>query len=356
MMYSATKFRWFLIIASMLLLVACGATMSEGDQKETESADNDSGDAITLKLGHVFAENDITHKSSEKLAELAEEYSDGEIIVDVYSNSQLGEEKDLVEGVDLGTIDIALSSNAVVTNFIPSLVYWDLPYLIDSTDHIDRIVDSEVGELLDQTFESNNFKNLGVQYGGFRQITNSLNPIEKIEDFDGINLRVLESEVMLDTFNNLPGVKTQNMAFSELYSGLQQGVVNAQENPINLIYSMKFQEVQDYLSITNHFYTTRYFLMNFDKYDSLSKKQQDALTKATEEAMEYHKQELFDDEESILEELKEEGMEINEVSNDFIEDFRSIMEEKVYTDYYEKIGDGDEEKGKEIIEKIANLR
>jgi len=351
-MFLIKKLYPLLVVSVLLLLAACGDTLSDQDSNNNNSDE----DVVTLKLGHVFAEDDITHKSSEKLAELAEEYSDGEIKVDVYSNSQLGEEKDLVEGVDLGSIDIALSSNAVVTNFMPSLVYWDLPYLIDSTEHIDSIAESDVGKKLDEEFEDNNFKNLGIQYGGFRQITNSVRPLEKIEDFDGINIRILESDVMLDTFNNLPGVKTQNMDFSELYSGLQQDVVNAQENPINLIYSMKFQEVQDYLSITDHFYTTRYFLMNLDKFEELSDKQQEALTKATDEAMEYHKEELFKDEEEILEELEDEGMEVNEVSDDFVNDFRSIMEKEVYPDYYEEIGDGDKEKGKEIIDSITDLR
>src|SRR5699024_2144046 len=135
-------------------------------------------------------------------------------------------------------VDIALSSNAVATNFIPSLVYWDFPYLMEGQEHFEKVLDSDVGDKLDQSFEDENFKNIGVQYGGFRAITNSERSLEKIKDFEGLDIRALESQIMLDTYNELPGTSTSTMGFSELYSGLQQGVVNAQDNPLNLIYSM----------------------------------------------------------------------------------------------------------------------
>lgn len=355
MRYLSKKLSLIIMLVAILVLAACGG-LNEPDATISEKSDNNSEALITLKLGHVFAEDDVTHKSSVKLAELAEEYSDGEIKIDVYSNSQLGEERELVEGVQMGTIDIGLASNAIVTNFIPSLVYWDLPYIIDSTEHMENIEESEVIDILNEQFAENNFKNLGIQYGGFRQITNSVRPIESIEDFKGINIRILESKVMLDTFESLPGIRTSNMAFSELYSGLQQGVVTAQENPINLIYSMKFFEVQDYLSLTNHFYTTRYFLMDSNKFNDLSEKQQEALTKASAEAMDYHKEELFNNEQEILQNLKDEGMEVNEVSDDFVNEFREIMEEEVYPEFYSEIGNGNEEEGSELIQKIIDLR
>lgn len=365
MKFILKKFGFILILMTITVLAACGGLDEPGiadnstEQGKADSTSTDAeatGETVILKLGHVFAEDDITHKSSVKLAELAKEYSDGELQIDIYPNSSLGEERDLIEGVQLGTVDIGLSSNAVATNFLPSLVYWDLPYIIDSTEHIEKIENSEVNELLNEEFEGHNFKNLGIQYGGFRQITNSVRPIESLEDFDGINLRVLESKVMIETFQNLPGLRTSNMAFSELYSGLQQGVVTAQENPINLIYSMKFFEVQDYISLTNHFYTTRYFLMNNDKFKDLSDKQQEALTRATDEAMDYHKEELFNSEKEILQNLKDEGMQVNEVSTDFVNEFRGIMEEKVYPKFYSEIGNGDEEAGKELVDKVIELR
>lgn len=344
------------IMFMFVILTACG----DLNESTIEGPSNSGGDAtdseVTLNLGHVFAEDDLIHESTVKLAELANEYSDGEIKIDIFSNSQLGGERELVEGVQMGTVDIALAANAPLTSFIPSLVYWDLPYLIDSLEHMDRIQESDIKDALNAEFENNQLTNLGVQYGGFRQITNSVRPIESIEDFEGINIRLLESKVMLDTFESLPGIRTSNMAFAELYSGLQQGVVNAQENPINLIYSMRFQEVQDYLSLTNHFFTTRYYLMNSDSFNQLSTKQQEALTRATEEAMDHHKEVLFAYEEETLEILKEEGMEVNEVSDEFVNEFRGIMEEEVYGDYYSQAGNGDEAEGEAIIQQIIDLQ
>ncbi|MEK4300473.1 TRAP transporter substrate-binding protein [Oceanobacillus sp. FSL W8-0428] len=349
-----------------LLAVLCIFSMLAGCIELTEptiaeesgpSNESNSESEVTLRLGHVFAEDDPIHKSTVMLADLAKEYSDGELQIDVYSNSQLGEERELVEGVQMGMVDIGLSANAAVTNFIPSLVYWDFPYLVDSIEHMERIEDDEsIMGSLQADFEDNNLVNLGIQYGGFRQITNSVRPIETLVDFKGINIRLLESEVMISTFENIPGTRTSNMAFSELYSGLQQGVVNAQENPLNSIYSMKFFEVQDYLSLTNHFFTTRYYLMNADRFDQLSDKQQEALVRATEESMEYHKEQLFAEESQILEILEEQGMEINEVSDEFVNEFREQMKEAVYPRFYNVVGNGDEAEGEELIEKIEELR
>ncbi len=349
-----------------LLAVLCIFSMLAGCIELTEptiaeesgpSNESNSESEVTLRLGHVFAEDDPIHKSAVMLADLAKEYSDGELQIDVYSNSQLGEERELVEGVQMGMVDIGLSANAAVTNFIPSLVYWDFPYLVDSIEHMERIEDDEsIMGSLQADFEDNNLVNLAIQYGGFRQITNSVRPIETLVDFKGINIRLLESEVMISTFENIPGTRTSNMAFSELYSGLQQGVVNAQENPLNSIYSMKFFEVQDYLSLTNHFFTTRYYLMNADRFDQLSDKQQEALVRATEESMEYHKEQLFAEESQILEILEEQGMEINEVSDEFVNEFREQMKEAVYPRFYNVVGNGDEAEGEELIEKIEELR
>ncbi|WP_077603860.1 TRAP transporter substrate-binding protein [Oceanobacillus sojae] len=348
------------------LAVLCTFSMLAGCIELTEPTIADEGgpsnesnaeSEVTLRLGHVFAEDDPIHKSTVMIADLAKEYSDGELQIDVYSNSQLGGERELVEGVQMGMIDIGLAANAPVTNFIPSLVYWDFPYLVDSIEHMERIEDDEsIMGALQADFENNNLVNLGIQYGGFRQITNSVRPIETLEDFKGINIRLLESEVMISTFENIPGTRTSNMAFSELYSGLQQGVVNAQENPLNSIYSMKFFEVQDYLSLTNHFFTTRYYLMNADRFELLSDKQQEALVRATEEVMQLHKEELFAEEEHLLEILEEEGMEINEVSDEFVDEFRTKMKETVYPKFYDVVGNGDEKAGQKLIKEIEALR
>ncbi|WP_040984431.1 TRAP transporter substrate-binding protein [Oceanobacillus jeddahense] len=349
----------FLTVLVIFSLLAACIELTEPTIADESGPSNESNSdsEVTLRLGHVFAEDDPIHKSTVMIADLAKEYSDGELQIDVYSNSQLGGERELVEGVQMGMVDIGLAANAPVTNFIPSLVYWDFPYLVDSIEHMERIENDEsIMGALQTDFENNNLVNLGIQYGGFRQITNSVRPIETLDDFSGINIRLLESEVMIETFENIPGTRTSNMAFSELYSGLQQGVVNAQENPLNSIYSMKFFEVQDYLSLTNHFFTTRYYLMNADRFDLLSEKQQEALVRATEEVMELHKEELFAEEAQLLEILEEEGMEINEVSDEFVDEFRTQMKETVYPRFYDVVGNGDEEAGQKLIEEIEALR
>lgn len=354
------------LFAILLISAACGTletpeneVASEGEEVEADdnnASEKESGDTVNLRLGHVFAEDDLIHENTVLMADLAEEYSNGELTIDVFSNSQLGGERELVEGVQMGSIDIGLAANSAVVNFIPSVIYWDLPYLIEDNEHMDNVLESEVMATLDEQLSNHGFKNLALQHGGFRQITNSIRPIESLEDLNGINIRLLESEVMIDTFEAISGTRTSNMAFAELYSGLQQGVVDAQENPLNLIYSMRFFEVQDYLSLTNHFFTPRYYLMNSDSFDQLSEENQEALLKASEEAMSVHKEALIEEEEEILTLLKDEGMEVNEVDDEFVNEFRTLMEEEVYVDYYEDIGEGSSEEGEKLIEQIKNLK
>src|SRR5699024_838852 len=348
----------------ILLLSGCvelqSVNIEEPDDEDiitrTDESTETEKDKITLSLGHVLAEDDITHESTVLLAELANEYSDGELEINIYPNSQLGGERELVEGVGMDAVDIGLVANAAVTNFVPSLVYWDFPYLIEDIEHMKNVENSDAMNHLNSELRNNGYINLALQHGGFRQISNSVRPLEEVEDFHGINIRLLESRIMIDTFETLEGTRTSNMSFSELYSGLQQGVVDGQDNPVNLIYNMRFYEVQDYLSITDHFFTTRYYLMNEDRFNQLSGKQQDALIRASEEAMEYLKEELYDNQEEILQDLEEEGMEINTVSKEFKNEFRSIAEKEVYPKYYSQIGNGDELDGKKIVKEIIDLR
>lgn len=353
-----------MMVMFLVVLSACGSNISKPEtaqQKEpvadaTNASDNKKTDngKVVFKLAHTGALDDVMNKASLKLSELVKERTNGRIDIQVFGASQLGNERDILEGLQLGTIDMGLVSNGPLSGFEPMAGFWDLPYLYKDLEHAHAVANSDIAKELEVKLDEAGLHVLSINDGGFRHITNSKRPIQKIEDLNGIKIRVMESAIMKATFDAVPGMAATPLPFGELYSSLEQGVVEAQENPVTLIDSMKFNEVQDYLSLTGHFYYPRYFFMNNDKFKSLSKDDQDIIVTAAEEASKYNNEQNVALEKSLLTDLKEKGMKINEVDSQFKDKFQKIMIEKVYPAFYEKIG-GTEEKGKEIIQKIQEL-
>ncbi len=206
-----------------------------------------------IRLGHTGAANHHFQTISEQFAEIVSERTDGEITIEVYPSDQLGSQTQLVEGTLLGTNDMVLTSDAVLSNFVPDVGIINLPFIFRDADHVRTALDGEVGQDLSALVEKQGAVVVGWWENGFRHITNSRNPIETPDDIEGMKLRVPEGPVFISTFEAL-GANPTPISFGELYSALQLGVVDGQENPPAHILTQKFYEVQDYVSRTGHIY------------------------------------------------------------------------------------------------------
>lgn len=264
-----------------------------------------------LRFGHQANESDIWHKSSLKFKELVEELSEGQIEVRIYPAEQLGKERDMIRSIKAGIVDMTTTGESM-QNWSNITAFCAVPYLIKNSDHLKKVVDGPVGKQI-STAMINDIGLRPVAYyeRGARNLTSN-RPILTPDDLKGIIIRVPNVPIFVNTWNEL-GAKPTPMTFSEVFTALQQGTVEAQENPFALINSAGFYEVQKYVNLTEHVIGWVYVVIGENKFQSLSDDLQEVIVKAGQLTQQYHQQ-LFKAEELFLrEELEKKGMIIQNV-------------------------------------------
>jgi tripartite ATP-independent transporter DctP family solute receptor len=263
--------------------------------------------------------------------------------VDIFPNGSLGGERDMVEGLQIGTLDMVLTSTGPLGSFSPELNVVDLPFLFESREHAYDVLDGEVGQGLLNKLGEEGIKGLAWWENGFRHITNSKGPIETPEDLQGLNIRTMENNVHMDSFSEM-GASPTPMSFTELFTALQQKVVDGQENPIPLIYTSRFYEVQEHLTLTGHFYSPAALLISDQVFEGLTEAQQQAVVDAAIEGAHYERELVAEMEAEMIEILKEEGMQI-------VEDVDISAFQAATAEIYEKYNS---QFGAELLEQIQN--
>lgn len=316
----------------MLSMAACGRNAGNGT--------NAGEDTITINIGHVEAEDRSTHQALvESFKKTVEEKSNGTISVQIYPNSVLGGDAELTESVAMGTLEAALPSTSVLVSYSDDFGIMDMPYLFSSPENAFAAMDGDLGTYFNEKLEEVGIHSLGYSYNGLRSMTNNSHPIETPDDLKGLKMRVMENEVFIDFFETL-GASATPMSFNELFTGLQQHTVDGEENPPSLIYASKFQEVQEYLSLTEHVNNFLGFIMNQDFYNSLTQEQREIIDEAAEEFVKAQRQMELEDTDHYIELLEEEGMQVNSFTAEQKADFRQVLEpmyEKYRVQYGEEV-------------------
>ena len=269
--------------------------------------------AERLRVAGNFPLDHSVSRSMEVFKEKVEKDSKGEIRVDLFPAMQLGGATENVDQVRSGTIFAVFTSIAYFSRTVPEFEAVSLPFLFDSREVAFKVMDGKVGDIFDEKMEKLGFKNLGYGELGFRHVTNNLRPIKSVEDFKGMRIRLQPNEVHLATFRAL-GANPQSMDVSELYSALQQGVLDAQENPYNIIASRRFNEVQKHLSDTGHFYDFINVAANKRKYDKLSAAHRKIIDDAMAEAITWQRKQAAAEEAEWREKLIASGMTFTPIS------------------------------------------
>jgi len=332
--YILSRFKGIIILTAVILTVASLAVGCAG-----ETTDNESGQLI-LRAGHAVNEEHAYHRGLEKFKSLVEDQTGGAVKIEIYPNASLGDERDMVEGLQLGTVDIVLSSTGPLGNFVPQMNVVDLPFLFRDKDHAYKVLDGEIGQELLQKFEPEGIIGLAFWENGFRHVTNSKRPINTPEDMEGLKLRTMKNRVHVAAFKEL-GVDATPMAWSEVFTSLQQGTIDGQENPVAIIYSHHLYEVQEYLALTGHVYSPAVLMIAENKMQSLTEAQQEAIREAAVEAGIYERNLISESEKEQIENLEREGMKITRPERE------KFMEATVgvYKDF-------EKEFGPELIQKI----
>ena len=288
-------------------LVAIAAALAAGMVVSTAASA-----AERLRVAGNFPLDHSVSRAMEVFKEKVEERSNGDIRVDLFPAMQLGGATENVDQVRSGTIFAVFTSIAYFTRTVPEYEAVSLPFLFDSREQAFKVMDGEVGDIFDAKMAELGFVNLGYGELGFRHVTNNLRPITSVEDFKGMRIRLQPNEVHLATFRAL-GANPQSMDVSELYSALQQGVLDAQENPYNIIASRRFNEVQKHLSDTGHFYDFINVAANKRKYERLSDDHRKIVDDAMAEAMMWQRKQAAAEEAEWREKLISAGMEFTPV-------------------------------------------
>jgi len=301
-------------------------------------------DPIEIKLGHVGSPGSLFELSSEEFAKRANAKLGNKAKVVVFGSSQLGGDKEMVQKLKLGTIDMALPST-VMSSESDLYGVFEMPYLVKDRAHMGRIEKAFFWSTLAPAAESKGLKVLAVWENGYRHITNNKHPIKIPADLQGIKLRVPEGKWRLKMFQAY-GANPSPMKLSEVFTALQTGVMDGQENPLTQIHSSKFQEVQKYLSLTGHVYTPAYLTASKKKWETLPadvRKILEDTAKETQSFVYTTAQKLDDD---LLGKMKAAGVKVNEVDKDaFVKASKPVYEEY-----------GAEVKGaKELIDKALAL-
>ena len=292
-------------------------------------------DPLTLRLAHVVNEQDGFHIAATKFEELVEERTDGKVNIEIFPNASLGDERTLLEGMQIGTVDMGVITNGPVANFVEEMAVFELPFLFPSPEAAYSVLDGPIGqELLDKLADVN-LKGLAYAERGFRNLTNSERAVNSPEDLDGLRIRVMENPVYTDTFREL-GANAIPMAWTEALTAMQQGTIDGQENPVNVIHSFKLDETQNYMTLSRHTYAPAIFVMGMPAWNQLPEAAQAVLEEAAQEAAEHERQVNADMEAEQLAALREAGMEINDAPD--MEAFQAAVA-PVYEKYGEQFGD-----------------
>ncbi|ENH95889.1 TRAP dicarboxylate transporter subunit DctP [Gracilibacillus halophilus YIM-C55.5] len=340
------KLLLFLSLCLLTLgLVACGG--GEGDSSNQNSSGNDgsnegssgsSNEVTEINVGTTQTEDSLFAKALNEFKSEVESNTDN-VTINLHFNSELGGEREMVEGVNIGTLEGVWTSTGVISNFVPEMAVVDLPFIFKDKEHARSVMNGSVGDELASKLSEQNFKLLTWGENGFRNLTNSSHPIEKPEDLEGLKIRTMEVESHQEAFNEM-GASATPMAWGEVFTSLQQGVIDGQENPLPILVSSKLYEVQDYVSLTQHVYSPTALMIGQQVWNELSEEDQQIVMDAAKAAQQKNYNVADKKAEEYKQTLKDNGMEINEVNKEpFMEAVKPVVEEykSDFEDLYNQI-------------------
>ncbi len=305
----------------------------------------------TLKVSYVTTEDSPYGKGVARFNELLSEKTKGRIKLRGYSDGRLGAEVQSISAAQGGVLEVALVSTAAVVGVVKEFAIFDFPFLFAEEREAYAVLDGAVGRQLLDKLTDKGLIGLCFWEVGFRHVTNSKRPIARLEDFAGLKIRTIQNPVFLDVFNTL-GANATPMAFTEVYTALESKAIDGQETPYNVIYTSKFQEVQKYLSATNHIYGPGVVLVSKKVWDSLTPADRKALHDSCDESRSYQRAVSRDANAALSAVLTKQGMVFNSITP--AERQRMVERVKPVIDKYAKVVG--EELVKQAYADIAKVR
>ena len=325
------------MLVSIAFISGCGMASSSSGSKAAGNASGSGKAQITLKAGLGSSLDGSSHgKGLQKFKELIEKESNGRITLQIFPDGQMGNDKSMMEAMQMGTLDMSAVSTSPVSEFTKGFLVFDLPFLFTTEAEADKVLDSPAGQKILDSLKTVNLVGLTYWENGFRNLTNSKRPINRVSDLQGLKIRTMQNPIMLETFK-LWGANPTPMAFNEVFTALEQKTIDGQENPNPLIFDAGFYEAQKYLTISRHFYTPYVLLIGQKSMDKLSKEDQELIRKVAKETTAYERQVNRDMTKDALQKMKDKGIIVNELSPEAIQEFKDSSK-AIYDKFAGEIG------------------
>jgi len=299
----------------------------------------------TLKMNISLAQNSHYGVAIDAFAREVEKRTGGRYQIQNFYAGALGAERESIEGLQLGTLDLTMTSTGPVPNFVPDVAILDIPFLFRDYGQARAVLDGPIGQDMLKKFDAKGITALAWGENGFRHMTNSKHPVNVPDDLKGLKMRTMENPVHIQAYKAF-GIIPTPMAFTEVFTALQQGTVDGQENPVSVITAAKLDQVQKYMTLTGHVYSPALILMSKAQYDKLSPADKQAFGEAAKEAVKVNRARIDEDEKRAVADLRAKGMII--VENVDKAKFQAALA-PTFTEFGKKFG-------QDNIDKIKNYK
>ncbi len=261
----------------------------------------------TMKMNISISQNSHYGVAVDAFAREVEKRTNGRYKIQNFYSGALGAERESIEAVQLGTLDLTMTSTGPIPNFVPEVAILDIPFLFKDYAHARATLDGPIGQEMLTKFPSKGIVALAWGENGFRHMTNNKHPVNSPDDLKGLKMRTMENPVHMQAYKAF-GIIPTPMAFTEVFTALQQGTVDGQENPLSVISAAKFDQVQKYMTLTGHVYSPALILMNKGKWDKLSAADKTAFAESAKEAVKANRARIDEDERKAVADLQSKGM------------------------------------------------
>lgn len=351
------KVRNYLVLAMVFVMVVTGCSTKEettksSGSKEVAAESNEesvteseaaSDEKFLIRAGIGLNDQHPQYKGLEVMKEYVERESDGRIEMQLFHSSQLGDDIQMIEALQLGSQEMSCPSSAPMTSMDNRFMVFDLPFLFPTSEIASEILDGPLGQELLDDLSDNHLIGLAYWENGYRHITNSVREIKTPEDMEGLKIRTMENQVHLDFFRAL-GANPTPMPFGELFTAMQQGVVAGQENPVPTIYLQNFAEVQDYTTLTGHVYSPFVLLMSKKFWDGLPSDLQEIVQEGATVARDEQRRINGEYTDELVAGLREQGMTVTELSSEELKAFQEatkgtidVFKDEIGAEYVESV-------------------
>lgn len=324
-----------LLMFVTVLLFGCSNSSNGGSNDSNSKGTAPAGQKYVIKLGHDHMVNSPFQKSALKFKELIEERSDGRMEVEIYPAQQLGSSREMIEAMQMGSLEMTLLPTAKYGGFDMVMTLPDMPFLFPNEDLVWDVLEGDLGKEMMSGLDDIGIKGLQFFAEGFKCFTSN-EPIEGVDFFKGKKWRTMEAPVIIDMYKAW-GANPVPIDFSEVYNSLQQGVVDGHENPFLSIHDMKFYEVQKYITISEHAYLSYFMAASKKWFDSLPEDLQTIVLDTTMDVAQYHKELMDEANKTYLQDFKNFGNVVVELTESQKEEFRKASQ-PVYDKYKGEFG------------------